>query len=116
MEPLFIRTYNESESESESGLGSASEPEIQRNLVSDDEDDTNEPIENRLQHNIEYMDDQITNGNPPWSLQTRDTTTPDGTAIILINKPTASQMQYRLLNPYIYMNIQSINNLNHLAD
>ena len=103
------RAYTESESEGEGSL--ASEPEEDRKSGS---------VEERLGQNQEYMDNLINSQSEERSaciLEGQDTKTAgtDSIPVVLIRKPTASNMSHRLLNPYIYRNIQNVDSLKDLA-
>ena len=103
------RAYTESESEGEGSL--ASEPEEDRKSGS---------VEERLGQNQEYMDNLINSQSEERSaciLEGQDTKTAgtDSIPVVLIRKPTASNMSHRLLNPYIYRNIQNVGSLADLA-
>jgi hypothetical protein len=50
-----------------------------------------------------------------WLLEPQSWTTTEGTPVVLIRKPTASKMSHRLLNPFIYRNIQNAGTLDELV-
>ena len=84
----------------------------------DTEDEEQNSISARLEQNQQYMDQQI---NPPsgensaWKLETQTWKTTENRPVVLIRKPTASNMSHRLLNPFIYRNIKNVGTLNDLA-
>lgn len=97
---------------------SDTESEGEAQFEADTEDEELLSISTRLQQNQLYMDQQI---NPPsgeisaWILESQSWKTADGSNVVLIRKPTASNLSHRLLNPFIYRNIQSAGTLNNLA-
>ena len=93
-----------------------SESDATENEASEIEEERGLNEEQRLTSNQSFMDDQILQNKPiPWSLLQTDNLTTDGAPVILIEKPTASQLKHQLLNPYIYMNLKKIDTLNDLA-
>ncbi|KAH6592314.1 hypothetical protein BASA61_004637 [Batrachochytrium salamandrivorans] len=50
-----------------------------------------------------------------WVLEPQTWKTTEGTDVVLIRKPTASNLSHRLLNPFIYRNIQNVGTLDDLA-
>ena len=64
------------------------------------------------------MDQQIT---PPsgessaWIMEQQNWNTAENTPVVLIRKPTASNLSHCLLNPFIYRNIQNVGSLDDLA-
>jgi hypothetical protein len=64
------------------------------------------------------MDHQIT---PPsgerssWLLEPQTWKITEGIDVVLVRKPTASNLSHRLLNPFIYRNIQNVGTLDALA-
>jgi hypothetical protein len=75
-------------------------------------------ISTRLQQNQQYMDHQITppsGENSAWILEPQPWQATKGTDVVLIRKPTASNMSHRLLNPHIYRNIRNVGTLEDLA-
>jgi hypothetical protein len=82
------------------------------------EEEEQHSISSRLQQNQEYMDQQITppsEENSAWILEPRSWETSEGTPVVLIRQPAASNMSHRLLNPFIYRNIRNAGTLNDLA-
>jgi hypothetical protein len=64
------------------------------------------------------MDQQITPPsveNSAWILEPQAWKTAEGSDVVLIRKPTASNLSHRLLNPFIYRNIQTAGTLDDLA-
>lgn len=64
------------------------------------------------------MDQQITptsGENSAWICEPQTWKTAEGSDVVLIRKPTASNLAHRLLNPFIYRNIQTAGTLNDLA-
>jgi hypothetical protein len=92
-----------SQSESEAELF-VEEDERQEGLINVDE---------RLVQNQEVMDEFI--ASPTWVLERQQWKTTDGSDVILIRKPTASSLSNRLLNPYLYRNVQNVGEMDHLA-
>ncbi len=80
----------------------------------DTEDEEQHSIPTRFQQNQQYMDLQI---SPPsaWILEPQDWQSTEGTDVVLIRKPTASNLSHRLLNPFIYRNIRNVGTLDDLA-
>jgi hypothetical protein len=84
----------------------------------DTEDEEQSSIATRLLQNRKYLDHQL---SPPsgersaWLLEPLAWTTTEGTKVVLVRKPTASNLSHRAINPYIYRNIQKVGALNHLA-
>ena len=94
------------------------ESEMESQIEIDNEDEDLLSISLRLEQNQEYLDHQIA---PPsgeassWILEQQSWKTTEGTNVVLVRKPTASNMSHRLLNPFIYRNIQNVGSLNDLA-
>ncbi|EPZ36494.1 hypothetical protein O9G_005506, partial [Rozella allomycis CSF55] len=88
-----------------------SEGELQSEVDTEDEDQS---ISTRLQQNQQYMDQQL-DAPSTWILEPQTWQTTEGTNAVLIRKPTASKMPHRLINPYIYRNIQNLGTLDDLA-
>jgi len=108
----IIRTYPEDYAQSDT----ESEGEAQYEV--DTEDEEQNSISSRLQQNQQYMDQQITppsGENSAWILEPQAWKTAEGSDVILIKKPTASNLSHRLLNPFIYRNIQTAGTLDDLA-
>ncbi len=105
---LIIRTY------ADNIIISESESEPERELQDDSDDEGNISSALRLDQNKEFMDKLIT---PPtnWILLPQTTSTPAGVPIILIKKPTASAMSYRVLHPFLYRKIKDVGSLNDMA-
>ena len=64
------------------------------------------------------MDRQITPASgehSAWLLEPQTWQTTEGIDVVLVRKPTASNLSHRLLNPFIYRNIQNVGNLDALA-
>ncbi|MFN7882021.1 MAG: hypothetical protein ACK5PF_03270, partial [bacterium] len=111
---LIIRTYPKDYAASDT----QSEGEAQFEFEADTEEEEQYSISTRLEQNREYMDHQIASssrGNFVWICETQSWQTTDGTAVVLIRQPTASNMSHRLLNAYIYRNIKKVGTLNDLA-
>eukprot|EP00842_Homolaphlyctis_polyrhiza_P006826 jgi/Hompol1/732/HPOL_000926-RA len=104
----IVRTYPKDYAASDT------ESEGEAHFEVDTEDEEQYSIATRLVQNQEYMDQQI---SPPsaWVLEPQVWKTAEGADVVLIRKPTASNMSNRLLNPYIYRNIQNVGTLDNLA-
>ncbi|KAK6093345.1 hypothetical protein MT418_006663 [Batrachochytrium dendrobatidis] len=108
----LVRTYPKDYA----GTDTESEGEAQFEL--DTEDEEQYSISTRLQQNQQHMDQQIT---PPsgehstWILEPQTWKTTEGTDVVLVRNPTASNLSHRLLNPFIYRNIQNVGTLDALA-
>ncbi|KAH9246143.1 hypothetical protein BASA81_016338 [Batrachochytrium salamandrivorans] len=82
------------------------------------EDEEQHSVSTRLEQNQLYMDRQITTTSgetSAWVLEPQTWKTTEGTDVVLIRKPTASNLSHRLLNPFIYRNIQNVGTLDDLA-
>jgi hypothetical protein len=109
-ESHIIRTYPNDYAQSDT------ESEAQFEEDSEDEDQTS--IATRLMENQLYMDQKITppsEENSAWKLEPQTWKTAEGANVVLIRKPTASNLSHRLLNPFIYRNIHSAGTLDDLA-
>ncbi|KAJ8331773.1 hypothetical protein QVD99_002020 [Batrachochytrium dendrobatidis] len=104
----IIRTYPKDYAQSDT------ESEGEAQLEVDTEDEEQQSISTRLQQNQQYMDQQIM---PPsaWILEPQAWQTTEGTDVVLIRKPTASNLSHRLLHPFIYRNVKNIGTLDDLA-
>ena len=108
----IIRTYSNDYAQSDT----ESEGEAQFEVDSEDEEQNS--ISTRLQQNQQYMDQQITppsGENSAWILEPQAWETAEGSDVVLIRKPTASNMSHRLLNPFIYRKIKNVGTFNDLA-
>ena len=108
----IIRTYSTDYAQSDT------ESEGEAQFEADTEDEEQHSISTRLQQNQQYMDQQITppsGENSAWILEPQTWKTAEGSDVVLIRKPTASNLAHRLLNPFIYRNIQTAGTLNDLA-
>ena len=108
----IIRTYRTDYAQSDT----IAEQEVQFEVVLGDDEE--HAIPNRLEQNQRYMDRQITpplGENSAWILEPQTRQTADGTGVILIRRPTASNLTHRLLNPFIYSNIHNAGSLQNLA-
>jgi hypothetical protein len=108
----IIRTYPKDYAQSDT------ESEGEAQFEVDTEDEEQNSISSRLQQNQQYMDLQITppsGENSAWILEAQSWTTAEGSDVVLIRKPTASNLSHRLLNPFIYRNIQTAGTLDELA-
>lgn len=94
---------------------SDTESEGEAQFEVDTEDDEQHSILTRLEQNQQYMDQQIIPPSGAWILEPQTWKTTEGTDVVLIRKPTASNMSHRLLNPFIYRNIRKVGTLNDLA-
>jgi hypothetical protein len=108
----IIRTYKRDYAASDT------ESEGEAQFEVDTVDEEQHSISTRLEQNQQYMDQQIT--PPPgetsaWVLEPQSWTTTENTPVVLIRKPTASNMSHRLLNPHIYRNIKNAGTLDDLA-
>ncbi|KAH6598525.1 hypothetical protein BASA50_003564 [Batrachochytrium salamandrivorans] len=82
------------------------------------EDEEQHSVSTRFEQNQLYMDRQITTTSgetSAWVLEPQTWKTTEGTDVVLIRKPTASNLSHRLLNPSIYRNIQNVGTLDDLA-
>ena len=108
----LVRTYPNDYADSDT------ESEGEAQFKVDSEDDDQYPISTRLEQNQQYLDDQISppsGENSSWVLEPQNWKTTDGTDVVLLRKPTASNLSHRLLNPFIYRNIQNVGTLDALA-
>lgn len=98
------------------GAGTDSEGEAQFAL--DSEDEELHSVATRLQQNREFLENQIT---PPqgertsWILEPQPWLASKDIDVVLVRKPTASNLSHRTLNPFIYRNIQDVGTLDNLA-
>ncbi len=88
------------------------EPDIQ--LQEDCNDEGNISAALRLEENTEFMD-RLMAPPTPWILLPQTSSTVQGVPIILIKKPTASALSYRVLHPFLYRRIKDVGSLNDLA-
>ncbi|KAH6566039.1 hypothetical protein BASA50_005239 [Batrachochytrium salamandrivorans] len=82
------------------------------------EDEEQHSVSTRFEQNQLYMDRQITTTSgetSAWVLEPQTWKTTEGTDVVLIRKPTASNLSHRLLNPFIYRSIQNVGTLDDLA-
>ena len=93
---LIIRTYPADYAQSDT----ESEGEAQFEVDTEDEEPHN--ISTRLQQNQQYMDKQLSGEYSAWVLERQTWETAEGSSVVLIRKPTASNMSHRLINPFIY--------------
>jgi len=108
----LVRTYPNYYADTDS----ESEGEAQFEVDTDDEEQSS--ISARLQQNMQYTDRQITPASgedSAWLLEPQTWQTTDGIDVVLVRKPAASNLSHRLLNPFIYRNIQTAGTLNDLA-
>ena len=108
----IIRTYPTDYAQSDT------ESEGEAQFEVDTEDEEQHSISTRLRQNQQYMDQQITppsGENSAWILEPQTWKTAEGSDVVLIRKPTASNLSHRLLNPFIYRNIQTAGTLDDLA-
>ena len=108
----IIRTYPKDYAQSDT------ESEGEAQFEVDTEDEEQNFISTRLQQNQQYMDQQISPPsaeNSAWILEPQNWKTAEGSDVVLIRKPTASNLSHRLLNPYIYRNIHTAGTLDDLA-
>jgi hypothetical protein len=108
----IIRTYPKDYAQSDT------ESEGEAQFEVDTEDEEQNSISSRLHQNQLYMDQQITppsGENSAWLLAPQTWKTAEGSDVVLIRKPTASNLSHRLLNPFIYRNIQTAGTLDDLA-
>ena len=97
--------FSDPESDLESDVESVSS-------ASDVEDDHLATTERRLENNQRFLNAEVSG----WTLEPRSASTPpSGDTIQLIRKPTASKMSHRLLNPFIYRNLQDVGTFDDLA-
>ena len=108
----IIRTYPGDYAQSDT------ESEVEAQFVVDEEDEEEHSISARHEQNKLYMDQQISSSsgvNSAWLLEPQSWKTTEGSDVILIRKPTASNLSHRLLNPHIYRNIKNAGTLDDLA-
>ncbi|KAH6584277.1 hypothetical protein BASA61_007555 [Batrachochytrium salamandrivorans] len=108
----IVRTYPNDYAPSDT----ESEGEAQFEVEVEDEEQNS--VSTRLEQNQLYMDRQITapsGETSAWVLEPQTWKTTEGTDVVLIRKPTASNLSHRLLNPFIYRNIQNVGTLDDLA-
>jgi hypothetical protein len=119
---LVVRTYPNDYAET--NTESEGEAQFQDSAAEEDDD-----ISARLKQNQDYLDLQITSSlnqdyldlkitsslGERWLLETQTWKTSDGTDVVLVRKPTASNLPHRVLNPYIYRNIKNVGPLDELA-
>ena len=108
----IIRTYPKDYAQSDT------ESEGEAQFEVDTEDEEQNSISTRLQQNQLYMDQKITQSsgeNSAWLLAPQTWKTAEGSDVVLIRKPTASNLSHRLLNPFIYRNIHTAGTLDDLA-
>ena len=125
----IVRTYSEcyattdTESEGEARF-EASSGDADRQDISVILEEDRQDISVRLEQNQQFMDRQInpTSGeSSSWILEPQSWKTTESsevilsTEVILIRKPTASNLSHRLLNPFIYRSIQNVGALENLA-
>jgi hypothetical protein len=104
----IVRTYPKDYAASDT----ESEREVE--FEADMEDEEQVSVALRLVQNQEFLDQQIASPSA-WVLEPQTWQTTEGTDVVLIRKPTASNLSHSLLNPYIYRNIQKVGTLNDLA-
>ncbi|KAH6583368.1 hypothetical protein BASA60_001492 [Batrachochytrium salamandrivorans] len=108
----IVRTYPNDYAPSDT----ESEGEAQFEVEVEDEEQNS--VSTRFEQNQLYMDRQITTPSgetSAWVLEPQTWKTTEGTDVVLIRKPTASNLSHRLLNPFIYRNIQNVGTLDDLA-
>jgi hypothetical protein len=108
----LVRTYPKDYADTDT------ESEGEAQFEVDTEDEEQYSISARLQQNQQYMDRQITPASgehSAWLLEPQTWQTTEGIDVVLVRKPTASNLSHRLLNPFIYRNIQNVGNLDALA-
>ena len=108
----LVRTYPTDYADADT----ESEGEAQFEVDTDDEEQYS--ISTRLQQNQQYVDRQITPASvehSAWLLEPQTWQTTEGIDVVLVRKPTASNLSHRLLNPFIYRNIQNVGTLDALA-
>ena len=109
----IIRTYQGNYAPSETG----SELEAQIQMESED-DEERYSFSAKLELNQRFMQECIcppSGENSSWILETQECKTTECSDAVLIRKPTASNLTHKLLNPFIYRNIQNVGTLNDLA-
>lgn len=108
----IIRTYPTDYAQSDT------ESEGEAQFEVDAEDEETNSISTRLQQNQQYMDQLITpssGANSAWILEPQAWPATENSTVVLIRRPTASNLSHRLLNPFIYRNIQTAGTLDNLA-
>ena len=106
-ELVQVRTYDADYAPSEAG-SEASMPLEEAGFESAEDDDESPftSIATRLEQNRAFLDNAVQ--LPGWVLEDMQTPIPgSNSTVVLIRKPTASNMSHRALNPYIYRNIRS---------
>jgi hypothetical protein len=82
---------------------SDTESEHDAQLENETEDEETHSVAARLFQNQQYMDQQITSQQgerSAWVLEPQSLKADNGLDVILIRKPTASNLSHRLLNPH----------------
>lgn len=65
---------------------------------------------------VQFEVDTVNEGkSSAWILEHQYWNTTENTPFVLIRNPTASNLSHRLLNPFIYRNIQNVGSLDDLA-
>jgi hypothetical protein len=108
----IIRTYKEYHAQSDT------ESEGEAHFEVDTDIDEQNSISTRLEQNQLYMDRQfapISGESSAWTLDPQSWKTTEGSDVVLIRKPTASNLSHRLLNPFIYRNIRAAGTLDELS-
>ncbi|KAI3639782.1 hypothetical protein MIR68_002096 [Amoeboaphelidium protococcarum] len=75
-----------------------------------DENSQQDDLEAKLDINCQYLDGQV----HEWEFMSPSSIIQD--TVRVMKKPTASQLQHLVLNPYLYRGLQQITSLNHLAE
>ena len=97
---------------------SDTESELEAQFKVCEEDEEQCSTSERLKQNQKYMDEQIkplSGESSTWVLEPQARQTTEKTDIVLVRKPTASNLLHRNLNPFIYRNIQKVDTLDDLA-
>ena len=85
---------------------SDTESEEEPRFEADRENEAQQTTDERLAQNKDYMETQIAG----WKLESQIW---ENQEFQLIVKSTASKLSHRLLNPFIYRNIQNVGSLDH---
>ena len=102
-----IRVYPEASAPHE--IESIQEPQVSDEIQDIDVSLQNSELLCLSQH---YLDQR----KGSWEVQPQESTTSEGTQVQLIKWPTASQLSYMLLHPFLYRNLGRLENLNELAE
>ena len=106
----IIRTYDDDYAAAVSDVESEADSVVNEEPA----DEESLSIAERLADNLAFIKTQVDSAN--WVLEDQKWKTSDGTPVVLVKKPTASNLIHRVLNPWIYRNIHNIGSLHDLAN